>query len=1235
MTAPQIVQQPTATITAGVPATSVVWDAQRNRFFAALRGHGYYSSADGATWIRLTQQPGTGLTTANCPALTYSPRCPIFRGTLAVQPTTGDLYALTIDANNLDQGLWQDLCNAGSSGTCSNAAPVWPTRLDGGALEVGSGSTAIFQGDYDLTLAALPQGGGGTLLFAGTVDLYRCSLAAGASSCSFRNTTNALNGCNAPAGVSPAQHALAGVAFSTGTPLLYLGNDGGVWRSTDGVAEAGPPCSATDKNHFDNLNSAIAVGGSLAEIVGFAQDPQAPNILLAGLGALGSGATSVASQLTPWPQLAAGEGGVPLLDPASPLNWTLTIGAGVNQKRCPLGGSCGASDFASPATIGAQQVANDAALLDAPVLLDPALTTSVLIGTCRIWRGPAGSGSTWSTGNALSQAFGNGGTPCSSSSPLVRSLGAGGPAAVSGNLGSTVLYGGMAGTLDGGRSLGGHIFLTKSANVASSSTSWADIALGRVTNDLANAGTFNPTGFDVSSIAVDAHDPTGATVYATIMGFGGSPHLYQSTDFGAHWLNISSNLPSAPANAVLVDPNDANTVYVALDTGVYVTQTVNSCTSLNCWSVLGTGLPNAPVTALAAAANLPTGDARVGMLRAGTYGRGLWQTPLLTAASTLKPAITLSSASFTFATQQVATQSTSQTLTIVSSGNAPVTFGTFGLTGDFVENDNCAGQTIAVGSTCTVTISFAPSATGARAGQLTIYANIPTGQTTVALSGTASAPASVVLTPVSLTFGSATVGATSAAQIITVSNTGGTPATLGTPALTGDFALTANTCGATLASQTGCSLSIAFVPSSSGKRSGTLTLTDSAGTQTAQLTGTGSSPATDTLAPSALTFAQQAIGTSSPTQQLTLTNAGDVPLTLIATAITSGDFGVTNTCGNSLAAHSSCAISVAFIPVAVGTRAGTLTVTDQFRVQTITLTGTGVAPAGVSLSPANLTFNPTGVGNSAVAQTLTLTNNGGLPLHLKQSTLSSSDFAVQATTCGATLDPGSACTFMIGFTPSAAGARSGTLTLTDDAGTGSQVTLVSGTGVDFSLAANGATSVTVASGTTATFPLLLTSQSGLSGTVALVCGSSPAHSLCTVSPASASLGQAVQITVTVQTGLATARLETPTILPDFRRSQERQKAALFAALGLGLPGWLMCGGLRRRKGLRLLQICALLAVSTAMLLTGGCGATRVIPLSGSGATTSTTPTPGGTYTVNVSGTGYGLSRSVALSLTVQ
>ena len=1225
----QIVQQPQplGTGEVGNAATSVVWDSLRQQFFAAVRSHGYYSSPDGQTWTRLLIQPGTGLTTANCPVGSNglgSANCPIFRGVLAAQPLTGDLYALTVDVHDTGQGLWQDLCNA-MSNNCATSSPTFANRIDNGALDT---SNTIAQGSYDLALNAAPAAANSTLLFAGTVDLYRCAIAQNSSACALRNTTNTLDGCNAPAQVAPAQHALATVAQASGTPILFLGNDGGLWRSLDGVAETGSVCSSTDNTHFDNLNPAIGEGGSLAEVVAFAQDPSTADILLAGLGAIGSASTSTASALTPWPQLSAGEGGFPLLDPITPANWYITIGAEVNLRACNLGILCTPADFDPPATIGEPQVADDAALLDAPLLLDPADASNLLTGTCRIWRGPAADGSTWSLDNAISPAF-DGGSTCTANSALIRSIAAGGPSSTSASVqlsGSEVLYAGLAGQLDGGGTLPGHLFVTTSANLPT--PTWLDAALSPVTNDTANAHLFNPGNFDISSITADPHDATGATVYATIMGFG-SPHLYRSTDFGAHWLNLSANLPDAPADALTVDPNDANTVYIALDTGVYVTQAVTTCPTTNCWSVLGTALPNSPIVALAAGANLLTGDGRRGMLRAATYGRGLWQTPLLTAVSLAQPAITLSATSLTFAAQQVGTQSAAQTLTLTSSGNAPVTFGTPAITGDFTETDDCAGQTIAVTATCSVHIVFAPTAIGARSGQLTVYANISNGgQATVALTGTGTAPASIILTPLTLTFAATIVNQTTTVQNITISNTGGNPATLQTPVITGanpaDFALTANTCGAALASSTGCTVSIAFTPTASGARSATFSITDSVGTQTATLTGTGNSPATDTLAPLSLTFAQQQIGTTSAAQQVTLTNSGDVALTLITASTSPGDFAVANACGNSLAAHSTCAFSVTFAPTASGARSATLTIADQFRTQTVPLTGTGVAPPGVSLSPASLTFPPTGVGLSALPQTLTLTNNGGLPLAIASIT-ATSGFSLAANTCGTTLAANAACTLTIVFTPSAAGPVSGNVTLTDNAASGSQAALLTGTGIDFTLASNGPTTVTLPStGGSGSYPLLLTSLAGLSGDVAITCAGAPANATCNVLPSIAPLGGTYTVSVTVETGVSpTSSIRTePTIAasPRFR--------GRIAWLALLFPFALFSRRLRRRTP----TLAALCVCFLALSLTG-CGADRVIPNSITNPVNNN-PTPKGTYVLTISGAAAGLTHTVDVTLVV-
>ena len=244
------------------------------------------------------------------------------------------------------------------------------------------------------------------------------------------------------------------------------------------------------------------------------------------------------------------------------------------------------------------------------------------------------------------------------------------------------------------------------------------------------------------------------------------------------------------------------------------------------------------------------------------------------------------------------------------------------------------------------------------------------------------------LYPNPLKFGQQAVGAASAAQPVLVSNPGSAPLVISNLAASGDFAVSGDTCGATVAVGANCTVSVTFTPTTGGMRTGTLVLTDNAGgnTQTVALTGTGLGPAV-ALSPSGLTFADQLMGTTSAAETVTLTNSGTATLEITGVSA-SGDFTETNNCGSSLNAGASCSISVNFAPKAGGALSGALLVADNAGsgTQSVSLSGTG---AGFSLSATATTLS-IAAGNTATytvsvaplggfSQTVTLACSGAPP----------------------------------------------------------------------------------------------------------------------------------------------------------------------------------------------------------------------------------------------------------------
>ncbi|HTC87348.1 MAG TPA: Ig-like domain-containing protein [Bryobacteraceae bacterium] len=184
--------------------------------------------------------------------------------------------------------------------------------------------------------------------------------------------------------------------------------------------------------------------------------------------------------------------------------------------------------------------------------------------------------------------------------------------------------------------------------------------------------------------------------------------------------------------------------------------------------------------------------------------------------------VTLSTNTLSLSSVAVGNVSASKTVTLTNQENIPLNLSSVGVSGPFAVASNTCGASINAGATCTVGVTFTPTALGAAGGTLTFTDNAVNNPQTVSLSGIGVTP--VTVSPSSLTFASTTIGVTAAAQTITLTNALSTSLTIGTITATGDYAVASNTCGSKVSAGVQCKIGITFTPTVVGSRSGTLTL---------------------------------------------------------------------------------------------------------------------------------------------------------------------------------------------------------------------------------------------------------------------------------------------------------------------------------------------------------------------------------------------------------------------------
>jgi phospholipase C len=195
-------------------------------------------------------------------------------------------------------------------------------------------------------------------------------------------------------------------------------------------------------------------------------------------------------------------------------------------------------------------------------------------------------------------------------------------------------------------------------------------------------------------------------------------------------------------------------------------------------------------------------------------------------------------------------------------------------------------------------------------------------------------------------------------------------------------------------------------------------------------------------------FAAQTIGTTSPKFNLTWADQSTKSATFTSVT-TTGPFAQTNNCTTAAVNPGHfCTVTFTYTPTALGTQTGSIVMVSNLGTQTVALTGIGT---GATLSLPSINFGNQVVGVTSAPVVVTLTNNNTTSLTITRVQPNNPPFS-QSNTCikSSPLAPGASCTVSVSFKPTVAGPVPGTLTLTDNDVTKTQVVNLTGFGTSAS-----------------------------------------------------------------------------------------------------------------------------------------------------------------------------------------
>jgi hypothetical protein len=381
-------------------------------------------------------------------------------------------------------------------------------------------------------------------------------------------TWRSLDGGNTWTNISTIHPDTHAFIFTPDGTILYTGTDGGMWSTTQ--------ITATTPVWTD-LNAGLA---TIQYYSGPSIDPANAN---AGYAGTQDNSTEQYNGSLTWNSVDCGDGGPTVIDFTNPNT------AYVNCIQISLDKTTDNGASFTSMLNGINP--NDNHQWVPPLTMDPNNAQNLYFGTQYVYQTTDGAGLWTAISPDLSGGNGNSLTAIAVSP-----------------VNSNTVY--TASSDD-------YLYVSTNA-LSGSSATWTNIS--------GTSATLPPRF--MTALAADPHSST--TAYVVFSGFSGYSdnlgHVFETTNGGSSWVDISGDLPNTPVNAIVVDPLLANTIYVGTDVGVFYT--TNGGTS---WAPLVTGLPRVAVLGMAYQAATQT-------LWAATHGRSMWATNVT--AVTALPGVT-------------------------------------------------------------------------------------------------------------------------------------------------------------------------------------------------------------------------------------------------------------------------------------------------------------------------------------------------------------------------------------------------------------------------------------------------------------------------------------------------------------------------------------------------------------------------------------------------------------------